>query len=146
MDCHSAVNKVYRVLTKCIPTSTLFHLNSCRVYKQWMLTEYGPAVREGRLKDLVLPVWFFPPCISILAGSLILQLIHVDPLQRCTAAEALRHPWSTGEGAKPAVTDLNTSISRSQLKGVKLLQPDDSALPCIPVTATDKDREKGQKK
>ena len=109
-----------------------------------MLSEYGPAVREGRLKDLVLPVWFFPPCISTLAGSLILQLIHVDPLQRCTAAEALRHPWSTGEGAKPAVTDLNTSISRSQLKGVKLLQPDDSALPCIPVTVTDKDREKAK--
>ena len=120
--------------------SIYFCLHLCRVYKQWMLSEYGPAVREGRLKDLVLPVWFFPPCISTLAGSLILQLIHVDPLQRCTAAEALRHPWSTGEGAKPAVTDLNISSSRSQLKGVKLLQPDDSTLPCNPLT--DKDREK----
>jgi serine/threonine protein kinase len=61
-----------------------------------MLSEYAPAVRDG--KEVALPAWFFPPSISPIAGSLILSLIHIDPQQRCTAVEALKHPWSTGEG------------------------------------------------
>ena len=120
-----------------------------RLYKQWMLSEYGPAVREGRGRDVVLPVWFFPPSISPIAGSLILQLIHVDPQQRCTASEALRHPWSTGEGSKPAFSDSST---RSHPKGVKLQHPDESSplvsnvtSPVAPNSERDKEKNKGTK-
>jgi serine/threonine protein kinase len=66
-----------------------------RRYKQWMQLEYGPAMREGKGNEIVLPLWFFVSSISSLAGSLIVSLLHIDPQQRCTAAEALRHPWST---------------------------------------------------
>jgi hypothetical protein len=114
-----------------------------------MLSEYGPAVREGRSRDVVLPVWFFPPSISPIAGSLILQLIHVDPQQRCTASEALRHPWSTGEGSKPAFSDPN---ARSHPKGVKLQHPDDSSplvsnvtSPIAPNSEREKEKNKGIK-
>ena len=83
-----------------------------------MLSEYSPAVRDGRAKDLILPGWFFPPSISPLAGSLILALIHVDPQQRFTAAEALRHPWSTGEGRPGSPDALSV---RNQTQGMKNL-------------------------
>lgn len=87
-------------------------------------------MRDGRSKDLALPAWFFPPSISPLAGSLILQLIHIDPQQRCTASDALRHPWSTGEGSKSSSSSSssNDSSSRSQQKGTKPMSPED--LPC----------------
>ena len=60
-----------------------------------MQSEYGPAMRDGKGDEIILPLWFFPSSISPLAGSLIVSLLHIDPQQRCTAAEALRHPWST---------------------------------------------------
>ena len=106
-----------------------------------MIVEHGPAVRDGRSKDLTLPAWFFPPSISPLAGSLILQLIHIDPQQRCTASEALRHPWSTGEGTKSS--SCNDSSSRSQQKGTKLMHPDDSS---FNATYLDREREREKEK
>lgn len=125
---------------------TLFqHFCFHRRYKLWMLTEYGPAVREGREKDVSLPTWFFPSSISLLAGSLILSLIHIDPLQRCTAAEALRHPWSSGEGKKN-VSDTVSSVA----KGLKPSQSDEMNLLTSSFSSLkgvqDKDKLKIQKK
>ena len=100
-----------------------------RLYEQWMLSEYTPAVREGRGKEITLPGWFFPPSISPLAGSLILSLIHIDPQQRCTAAEALRHPWSTGEslgsiiGTCPVSSE--TMTTRNQISSTRTLFPEE---------------------
>ena len=110
-----------------------------------MLTEYNPAVRDGRGKDVVLPGWFFPPSISPLAGSLILSLIHVDPQQRCTASEALRHPWSLGDGRPSSPEGLSgRSQSQSNSNVVKIIYQDENqqSSKILSIVKSEKDKEK----
>lgn len=116
-----------------------------------MVSEYSVAVREGRGKEITLPGWFFPPSITPLAGSLILSLIHIDPQQRCTASEALKHPWSTGEitgmgaGTGTATSQVSSEVSniRNQMAGARILFPDDGSHPSHnSVAKADKDKDK----
>ena len=58
------------------------------------MTDYATIIREGR--EFVPPGWFFPAKISSLTAKLIVSLLHFDPSQRITAAEALQHPWCLG--------------------------------------------------
>lgn len=60
-------------------------------YKKWVATDYTVAVKEGR--QPLYPTWFFPPRVSASAASLIVLLLHYDPSQRITAAEAQMHAW-----------------------------------------------------
>ena len=110
---HFGFFNVISLLTGCLPFGG--DIPSCpryKRYKQWMMSEYLPAAtirtstnsnqdhkwdmgKEG-IPLTLMPGWFFPSTISPLAGSLILSLLHVDPSQRCSAAEALKHPWSLG--------------------------------------------------
>ena len=115
-----------------------------------MLSEYTPAVREGRGKELTLPGWFFPPSITPLAGSLILSLIHIDPQQRCTAAEALRHPWSMGEGIGLVIganqISSETMNIRNQTSSIRTLFPDEGLHPSHNVSKGDKDKDREKEK
>lgn len=57
-----------------------------------MSSDYVRAIEAGR--EPLLPDWFFPvESISPQAASLIVLLLHTDPAQRLTAAEAKKHPW-----------------------------------------------------
>jgi hypothetical protein len=80
-----------------LDTSCLYFLSSdgsSRRYKHWVATEYSAAFKDG--KDVMVPSWFWPNNISPLVGSLLVGLLHYDPLQRLTASEAARHPWCLG--------------------------------------------------
>ena len=121
-----------------------------RLYEQWMLSEYTPAVREGRGKEITLPGWFFPPSISPLAGSLILSLIHIDPQQRCTAAEALRHPWSTGESLGSVIgtcqVSSETMTTRNQISSTRTLFPEEGLHSSHTVSKGDKEKDREKEK
>lgn len=56
-----------------------------------MDVDFIPASKAGR--DIQYPIWLFPSHVNILAVRLLLALLHVDPAQRLTAAEARAHKW-----------------------------------------------------
>ena len=65
-----------------------------------LLTGQHPLREKGEKADkyvakLSNPIWKFPPEFSLLARSLFLQLVKVDPLERYAANEATVHPWIT---------------------------------------------------
>ncbi|CAG9328796.1 unnamed protein product [Blepharisma stoltei] len=70
------------------------------------LMEPKESVRSY-LRKLENPHWKFPANFSDSAKHLFLKLTHVNPLQRYTAEQALRHPWVTREAdKKPPLTYL----------------------------------------
>lgn len=54
--------------------------------------------------------------VSAPAKELVRQLLHVDPGQRLSAAEALRHPWLVGRAALP---DVRLGLAAPDLRTVK---------------------------
>ncbi len=59
---------------------------------------YTSGVRKkSYIAKIANPKWTFPPTFSLLARSLFLQLVRVNPLERYSAKEALMHPWITRE-------------------------------------------------
>ncbi|XP_019848649.1 PREDICTED: ribosomal protein S6 kinase alpha-3 [Amphimedon queenslandica] len=52
--------------------------------------------------------------VSAAAKDLVLRMLHVDPQQRCTAAQILQHPWITSRDSLP---DHKLSFKGTQIKG-----------------------------
>eukprot|EP00602_Paraphysomonas_sp_CaronLab_P000467 CAMPEP_0185017782 /NCGR_PEP_ID=MMETSP1103-20130426/674_1 /TAXON_ID=36769 /ORGANISM="Paraphysomonas bandaiensis, Strain Caron Lab Isolate" /LENGTH=630 /DNA_ID=CAMNT_0027547349 /DNA_START=21 /DNA_END=1910 /DNA_ORIENTATION=- len=83
---------LYGTLTGNLPFGR--ELSACQRYKRfkrWVLNEYAAAVQAG--KEPMYPSWLFPGHISPSARSLMVQLLHPDPLLRPSASEALRNRW-----------------------------------------------------
>ena len=57
--------------------------------------------------------------ISSAAKDLVLRMLHVDPMQRYTAAQVLQHQWVTSRSSLP---DSKLSIKDTKIK-VSLIQP-----------------------
>ena len=69
-----------------------------------LLTGAHPLYTRGEklekyIAKLANPKWIFPPSFSLLARTLFLQLVKIQPLERYAAKEALQHPWITRENA-----------------------------------------------
>ncbi|XP_037081808.1 ribosomal protein S6 kinase 2 beta-like [Pollicipes pollicipes] len=69
-------------------------------------------IGEGR-PDFSSGTW---PSVSPAAKDLVRQMLHVDPGQRVTASEALRHPWVMGRAALP---DVRLGLAAPDLRSVK---------------------------
>lgn len=113
-----ATCKTYMYALKlCIYVLIFNVLANCRAYKRWMNSE-GAATSNSTSSSPIpsvagAPEWLFPSSISRSAVSLLLWLLHVDPLQRCTAAEALHHPWCLGSPV-PSSSNVSGSISNNR--------------------------------
>ena len=66
-------------------------------------------IGEGRI-NLMGGNW---DSISSGAKDLVLRMLHIDPLQRWTAAQVLSHPWITSRDSLP---DVKLSIKNNKLK------------------------------
>lgn len=78
-------------------------------YKKWLGGEQATNQR---------PEWLFPPTLSDSAVSLILALLHVDPIHRLSAVEALRHEWCVADlpvGSRPSP---GLCISAAPISGI----------------------------
>lgn len=94
-------------------------------------------MKEG--KEFHIPTWFWPTNLSPLAGDLLVKLLQVDPSQRITAAEAMRHPWcrSTADSSLPCSPVANNGgvVSTVELSSAMSIsapddqQPSENALP-----------------
>ena len=51
--------------------------------------------------------------VSPSAKDLVLRMLHVDPMQRWTAAQVLSHPWITSRGSLP---DFKLSVNDHKIK------------------------------
>jgi serine/threonine protein kinase len=82
------VSVVFFLLLVCIASLVCY----CRRFRKWAASDYFAALSAG--KEPQYPTWLFPTHMSSpLARSLLVQLLHPDPLIRPTAADALKHRW-----------------------------------------------------
>ncbi len=95
VDTWSAGVILYSLLTKTLPFgSDIAVCPRFRRFKQWMAQGEEGLMVDGSVE---LPSWIFPPSVSPLAASLIVQLLQTNPAARITVEEALEHPWCKGQ-------------------------------------------------
>lgn len=82
-------------------------------YRKWLSTEYVTSIEKGEEPDY--PSWFFPPHISNLGAALIVSLLHHDPAQRLTAAQAHMHPWCLGGSSAKELRSYLYEIQEEQV-------------------------------
>jgi len=94
VDTWSAGIILYSLLTKNLPFgSDIAVCPRFRRFKQWIAQGEEALMVDG---SITLPSWLFPPSVSPLAASLIVQLLQTNPAARVTVQEALEHPWCRG--------------------------------------------------
>jgi hypothetical protein len=67
-----------------------------------MSAESCPQVSD---RDRAYPEWFFPGWLSRSVISLLVGLLHVDPMKRLTAYEALNHHWCGGSSSSLGIAN-----------------------------------------
>ena len=85
------VNSVYLSVTLTSPYVYPCFL-AFRRFRQWVLGEYSCAPPDASAPPQY-PTWLFPAHLSPSAKGLLVRLLHPDPDQRLSAAEALKQPW-----------------------------------------------------
>ena len=99
-----------------------------------MLTAMQPSTNTGGQREVtnaVVQVWQEASCRTLAredaaaVHDILFRLMHMDPAQRCSAAQLLRHPWlrQTAECMVSIVLPASPRTGNLDIKGRQASQP-----------------------